>query len=100
LGRKKENVKIKMLTVAAGPQGNFNAGDVLEVGMDIRKEQALAFVEGGYARIVEKAGRLGLDTPSGLLDRQPARAVETAVIEPEAEKAVVAPAKKGSGRKK
>ena len=84
-------MKITMLTTAADPQGNYQAGLSYEVGVDIPKEKAQAFLQGGYARLTEKARPAAAS----------AAPIETAVAEPVAEKAVpAAPVKKTKAGKK
>jgi ribosomal protein L5 len=74
-------MKIMMLTTAAGPEGSYQAGQELEVGMEIPNKLAEAFVAGGYARKLDKAA-VKKPEVSKLV-------VEMAVAEPAAEKAVV-----------
>jgi hypothetical protein len=74
-------MKITMLTIAAGPQGSYQPGQILEVGTEIPKEMAQAFVDGGFARLTEKA-RPAAPVPEAAV------VVETAVVEPVAEKMV------------
>jgi predicted flap endonuclease-1-like 5' DNA nuclease len=45
--------KIRMQTTSAGPNGSFKSGQVLLVPRDISKEQAKAFVKGGFAEVVK-----------------------------------------------
>lgn len=48
-------MKIRMNTAAAGPSGGYAVGQVLEVGKDIEKAQAEAFLAGRYATpVVER----------------------------------------------
>ncbi len=70
-------IPITMLATAAGPGGVYPAGQTLEVGVEISKDLAQAFVAGGYARPEKK--NVAKSQPSGL-------AVETAMVEPVAEK--------------
>lgn len=65
-------MRVKMLTTAAGPDGVFLAGQVV----DVKDELGKAFVAGGYAEAVDKL-----------------RPVESAAIEPP-EKAVLQTAKR------
>lgn len=64
-------MRVKMLTTAAGPEGVFPAGQVV----DVDEKLAKAFIAGGYAEVVDKP------------------IVESAVIEPP-EKAVLPAAKR------
>lgn len=82
-------MKIQMLSTAAGPAGTFLTGQILQVGADVSPLQAKAFLEGGYARKVE----------GDPVQQKPAPVMETAMVEPVAEKAV-APAMKGKPKGK
>jgi len=86
------NVKIKMLTLKAGPSGVFPAGTVLDVGGDEARE----LVNGGFAEVVPVK-------PEPVAEPEPtfAEAVETveaAMTEPEETTAM--PAAKPRGRKR
>jgi hypothetical protein len=74
-------VRVKMLTRAAGPDWKADAG----VEIDLPLNVAAGLVSGGYAVAIEKAK----------LAPQPVMApvVETAAVEPRAERAVKAKAK-------
>lgn len=74
-------MKVKFLTLACGPEGNFNIGAVA----DLPEDKAQALVDGGYAEAVIAP------TPKV----NPVEAVETAAAPvAEVEKAVAPPAKK------
>jgi len=49
--------EIRMTKTAASPEGNFAAGKVYTVGVEIAEEIARRFVEGGAAEIV--SGQFG-----------------------------------------
>jgi len=93
-------MKITMNTTAQGPGVNYLAGVTYEVGGDggVPPATAKAFIDGGYARKVERERPVEQPT-------EPAPAVETADAKPAVETAVAAapaPGKKvvAKGKKK
>ena len=74
-------MKVKMLTRAAGPDWKASAGDELDLPLSV----AAGLVSGGYAMALEKAK----PAPPPVV----APVVETAAVEPRAERAVKAKAK-------
>lgn len=85
-------MKIKMLTTASSPSGSLNAGSEYEVGVGVSKEQAEAFLQGGYARKVE-------DKPVEAPKVEPKDEIENAMVEPVAETADVKVPKGKKGKK-
>ena len=69
-------MKIKMRTLAAGPDGQLLGGHTYTVGVDLTAKQAQDLLDGGYAE----------------------SAPETATVEPE-EKAVAPPEETGAKKK-
>jgi hypothetical protein len=53
-------MRVKMITTAAGPDGVFLAGQVV----DIEEKLAKAFIAGGYAKTVEKVERSVVESAS------------------------------------
>jgi hypothetical protein len=47
--RRGKNQLIQMVNQAAGPEGSFQAGEQLEIGRDVSREQAQAFLKDGFA---------------------------------------------------
>jgi hypothetical protein len=86
-------MKIKMLTTAAGPGFGFKAGEVYEVGKQIPKVLADAFVSGKYATIEEQSmPELAEEIKSEWVPE-----IETEMVLPDVETAVV---KTPRGKKK
>jgi hypothetical protein len=84
-------MKIRMLTTAAGPEGSYQAGQSLEIGIDIPNRLAQVFVAGGFAEVVER------DAPAVAPERPAQKPVETEAVQPVAEKAVAAAPVKKAG---
>lgn len=64
-------VKVKMLKLAAGPQGIVQIGQEIE----LTKEAAVLYVEGGYAVYVDKQADTGPATIETATTKTPERAV-------------------------
>jgi hypothetical protein len=94
-------MKIIMLTTAAGPDGSYQSGQELEVGTEIPEKLAAAFVHGGYARAIarDKTTGAGGKPAAEKVPEVSKLVVETAAVEPVAEKAVIAPVKKMVAKK-
>lgn len=88
-------MKIKMKNTAAGPGGTFQAGQELIVGVDVPNMQAQAFLDGGYAVVMEQDAAAAPEKPLPVV-----KPVESEAVQPAAEKAVkTSPAKKVAKKK-